>query len=92
VNAWRACVRLWAFGSASWLAFWIWNATQCTRAVAGILLCPTFSGEGVSPTTSLHLALKVLGPPLIVMAAGWLLFWWTLKDTQNNSQTPDSSR
>lgn len=92
MNAWRACVRLWAFGSAAWLAYWIWNATQCTHAVAGILLCPTFSGEGVSPTTYLHLGLKVLGPPLVTMAAGWLLFWWTLKDTENNPQTPDGSR
>jgi hypothetical protein len=91
MNAWRACVRLWAFGSAAWLAFWIWNATQCTRAVAGILLCPTASGEGVWPTTYLHLGLMVLGPPLVTMVAGWLLFRWTLKDTENNPQTPDGS-
>jgi hypothetical protein len=91
MNAWRACVRLWAFGSAAWLGFWIWNSTQCTKAVTGILLCPTANGEGMRPITYLHLGLMVLGPPLGTMTVGWLLFWWTVKTTGNDSQTPDSS-
>ncbi len=91
MNAWRACVRLWAFGSAAWLAFWIWNATQCVKAVAGILLCPTASGEGVAPTTYLHLGLMVLGPPLVIMVAGLLLAWWIVRDAAD-SQAPDDSR
>jgi hypothetical protein len=91
MSAWRACVRLWAFGSAAWLGFWIWNSTQCIQAVAGILLCPTASGEGVRPTTYLHLGLMVLGPPLVTMVAGLLLFWWTAKDAANDPQAPDTS-
>ena len=92
MNAWRACVRLWAFGSAAWLGFWIWNASQCVKAVAGILLCPTAGGEGVTPTTYLHLGLTVLGPPLVIMVAGLLLFWWTLRAAEIDSQAPDDSR
>jgi len=91
MNAWRACVRLWAFGSAAWLGFWIWNSTQCTNPVTGILLCPTANGEGVTPITYLHLGLMVLGPPLVTMVAGLLLFWWATKAAGNDSQTPDSS-
>jgi hypothetical protein len=91
MSAWHACVRLWAFGSAAWLAFWVWNATQCTKAAAGILLCPTASGEGVSPTTYMHLALTVLGPPLVTMAAGLLLFRWTVRDAGNDPKMPDGS-
>ena len=91
MSAWRACVRLWAFGSAAWLGFWIWNDTQCIKAVAGILLCPTGSGEGVRPTTYLHLGEMVLGPPVIIMVAGLLLFWWTLKDAGNDPQMPNGS-
>ena len=90
MNAWRACVRLWAFGSATWLAFWIYNASQCTEAVGGYLLCPTTNGEGVVPTTYPRLALTVLGPPLSVMVVGLALLWWNLR--ADDSQTGDGSR
>jgi hypothetical protein len=91
MNAWRACVRLWAFGSAAWLGFWIWNDTQCIRAVAGILLCPTAEGDAVRPTTYLHLGATVLGPPLATMVAGLLLYWWTVRDSANDPQAPGGS-
>ena len=61
------------------------------RRVAGILLCPTAEGDGVRPTTYLHLGLTVLGPPLATMVAGLLLFWWTVRDAANDPQPPDSS-
>jgi hypothetical protein len=91
MNAWRACVRLWAFGSAAWLGFWIWNGTQCTRAVTGILLCPTADGEALRPITYMNLGLMVLGPPLGTMVAGGLLYWWTQKTSGNDSQMTDGS-
>jgi hypothetical protein len=91
MNAWRACVRLWAFGSAAWLSYGIWNASQCTDAVNGYLLCPSTSGEGVTPTTWTRLALMVPGPILVTLAAGLLLRWWTNREARTHGETPDSS-
>lgn len=88
MNAWRACVRLWIFGSAAWLIYWIWNGTQCSSAAIGYLLCPTANGEGVAPTTWARLALTVLGPVLVTLAAGLLLRWWTIRDARADSGAP----
>jgi hypothetical protein len=91
MNAWRACVRLWAFGSAAWLIYWIWRASQCTSAINGYLLCPTTNGEGVAPTNWLRLGLTVLGPILVPLAVGLLLRWWTMRGEQAGGATPGGS-
>jgi len=71
LDAWRALVRLWLFGSIAWLAFWAWrDGSGCFKAGNGRLWCPNAAGDVVSPTSYLHLALDVLGPPIAVLALG----------------------
>ncbi len=82
MNAWRACVRLWAFGSAAWLAFWAWDASQCISAARGMLLCPTMNGEGLTPMSYWRMGLTILGPPVVTAAAGLLLWWWAMRDAK----------
>ena len=71
LDAWRALVRLWLFGSIAWLGFWAWrDGSGCFQAKNGALWCPNAAGDAVSPTSYAGLALDVLGPPLAVLALG----------------------
>ena len=71
LDAWRALVRLWLFGSIAWLAFWAWRYGQgCFKAKNGTLWCPNAAGDVLSPTGYLHMALTVLAPPLALLLLG----------------------
>lgn len=73
LDAWRALVRLWLFGSFAWVAFWVWrDASGCFQARNGKLWCPNAAGDVLSATSYLRIALDVLGPPLAVLFLGWL--------------------
>jgi hypothetical protein len=77
LDAWRALVRLWLFGSIAWLGFWAWrDGSGCFMAGNGRLWCPNMVGDAVSPTSYLHLALDVLGPPVAVLVLGLAFLWF----------------
>jgi hypothetical protein len=76
MSARLAVIRLWIFGSISWIAFWIWNyATKCMRMDNAILWCPRTAGNGIRPTDYFNLAVVMFGPPLATFAVGLLCFW-----------------
>lgn len=73
LDPWRALVRLWFFGSIAWMGFWIWrDASGCFEAKNGVLWCPNAAGDALSATSYTHIALNTLGPPLALLALGWL--------------------
>jgi hypothetical protein len=77
LDAWRALVRVWLFGSIAWLGFWAWrDGSGCFKAGNGRLWCPNMAGDAVSPTSYLHLALEVLGPPIAVLVLGLAFLWF----------------
>lgn len=71
LDAWRALVRLWLFGSIAWLAFWAWRyGLGCFKAGNGALWCPNIAGDVLSRTSYLHIALTMLGPPVTLLLLG----------------------
>ena len=77
LDAWRALVRLWLFGSLAWIVFWAWrDGSGCVHAKNGRLWCPDASGDALFATDYLHIALGVLGPPLTLLVLGWLYLWF----------------
>jgi hypothetical protein len=76
MNARRAMIRLWFFGSLFWIAFWAWNySTKCKRLDNDSLWCPTTPGASISPTDYFHMACVVMGPPLSTLIVGLLGLW-----------------
>ena len=77
LDAWRALVRLWLFGSIAWLAFWAWrDGSGCFNAGNGRLWCPNAAGDVLSPTSYLHLALDLLGLPVAILVLGLAFLWF----------------
>jgi|GEM_PF-2449860 len=77
LDAWRALVRLWLFGSIAWLGFWAWrDGSGCFKAGNGRLWCPNAAGDVLSPTSYLHLALDLLGPPVAILVLGLAFLWF----------------
>ena len=77
LDAWRALVRLWLFGSIAWLGFWAWrDGSGCIKAGNGRLWCPNAAGDVLSPTSYLHLALDLLGPPVAILVLGLAFLWF----------------
>lgn len=77
LDAWRALVRLWLFGSIAWLGFWAWrDGSGCFKAGNGRLWCPNMAGDVLSPTSYLHLALDLLGPPVAILVLGLAFLWF----------------
>lgn len=76
LDAWRALVRLWLLGSIVWLGFWAWrDGFGCFEAKNGALWCPNAAGDAFSATSYLHIALDVLGPPLVLLILGRIYLW-----------------
>ena len=77
LDAWRALVRLWLFGSIAWLGFWVWrDGSGCFQAKNGALWCPNAAGDALAATSYLHIALDVLGPPIALLILGWAYLWF----------------
>lgn len=71
LDPWRAMVRLWLFGSVTWVGFWLWrDGSGCFRARNGVLWCPNAAGDVLSVTSYAHVALNILGMPLFVLVLG----------------------
>lgn len=77
LDAWRALVRLWLFGSIAWMGFWLWrDLSGCFRAKNGTLWCPNVSGESLFATSYARIGVHVLGPPLAVLILGLAYLWF----------------
>ena len=77
LDAWRALVRLWLFGSLAWIVFWLWrDASGCFKAHNGRLWCPNAAGDAMAPTSYLHVALNTLGPPVALLLLGMIYLWF----------------
>ena len=86
LDPWRALVRLWLFGSIAWLGFWAWrDGSGCFKAGNGRLWCPNAAGDALAPTSYVHLALSVLGPPVAVLVLGVAFLWFA-----RGTHTPDA--
>jgi hypothetical protein len=84
LDPWRACVRLWVIGSVAWIGFWTWRyVSGCFEAKNGVLWCPNASGDSITSTSYIHLALKMLGLPASGLIVGLLLLWFA-KGTRTN--------
>ncbi len=84
MDAWRALVRLWLFGSIAWVGFWAWrDGSGCFTARNGTLWCPNIAGDALLVTTYLHITLNVLGPPLVLLFLG-LAFLWFARSTERS--------
>ena len=80
LDAGRALVRLWLFGSVVWVGFWAWrDGSGCFTAKNGTLWCPSAAGDALWVTSYLHIALTVLGPPVALMMLGWAYLWFARK-------------
>ena len=84
LDAGRALVRLWLFGSVLWVGFWAWrDASGCFTAKNGVLWCPDAAGDALMATSYPHVALNVLGPPLMLLVLG-LAYVWFARGTQGS--------
>ena len=87
LDAWRALVRVWLFGSIAWVAFWAWrDASGCVRARNGALWCPNAAGDALWATSYLHIVLDVLGPPVALLVLGRLYLWFA-RGTQDSRES-----
>ena len=83
LDAGRALVRLWLFGSIAWVGFWAWrDGLGCFAAKNGVLWCPNAAGDALSATSYLDVALNVLGPPVMFLGLG-LFYLWFARRAQN---------
>ena len=82
MNAGRAVIRLWVFGTVFWIGAWGWNALRnCIRASGGVLFCPAIGDDTLRRTDYFHLLSQIFGPPLGSLLAA-LCCWWLIARLQ----------
>jgi hypothetical protein len=66
------------------VGFWAWrDGSGCFTAKNGALWCPNAAGDALAATSYLHVALNVLGPPLMLLVVG-LAYLWLARRAQSS--------